>query len=354
MNQQNSSNNGQLPKTSRLIVYAWATAAVVAVLFIGASSKLHADGVPSSQTTAQVSIEPRVRPGASTRAQLAKPTFRSDMSLVLVDVTVLDSRNRFVTGLRADTFRLLEDKVEQDLRFVSSEDAPVSVGVVFDTSGSMASRLQQSKQSVGSFLSTANPADEFFLIQFNDRAELSVPFTSSIEEIHNRIMFVPAKGTTALFDAVYLALNQMKTARNGRKALLLVSDGSDNFSRYSENELAALIRETDVQIYAIGFFEPQFSRYRRSISQRRSGSAILARIAELTGGRYFPMRNMKDLPDVTQKIAFELHNQYTLGYVSSNTDRNGKYRRLQVKLTKAPGYARLRAYHRLGYYAPTK
>ena len=170
--------------------------------------------------------------------------------------------NRFVTGLEKEHFRLFEDKVEQDITQFSSEDAPLSVGIVFDTSGSMGSKLQKSRQAVAQFFKTANPEDEFFLVQFNDRPELVVPFTRNVEEIQNHLTFTQSKGRTALLDGVYLAMNQMKKAHNPRKAMLIISDGGDNSSRYTESEIKNAVREADVQIYAIGIFEPMGSRGR--------------------------------------------------------------------------------------------
>lgn len=316
-------------------------------IFVNTGYKLRAEQLPPDGSNPRVRIDPRSPP---TRIQPANTTFRTDTSLVLVNVTVADSRNRPATGLSKDIFRVFEDKIEQNVKFFSSDDEALSVGVVFDTSGSMASRIGHSRQSVRSFLDTANPQDEFFLVQFNDRAELVMPFTSAIEEIQNQITFAKAKGSTALFDAIYLALNQMKKARNSRKALLLVSDGEENWSRYSEREVYALIREADVQIYSIGLRQPDFSRSRRG-SKHHDGSTILTALAEETGGRYFPLSKMSDLPDISQKIGFELRNQYTLGYISTNREGDGKYRRLEVKLIQPRGSPRLKAYYRRGYYA---
>lgn len=260
--------------------------------------------------------------------------------------------NRFVTGLDKDFFRLWEDNTEQQITQFSSEDAPLSVGLVFDASGSMGSKLAKSRQAAAQFFKTANPEDEFFLIQFNDRAELMVPFTHNTEEIQNRLTFTQAKGRTALLDAVYLAISNMKKARNPRKAILILSDGGDNSSRYTESEIRNLVREADVQIYAIGLFEPVSSRGRTA--EELSGPSLLNEIAEQTGGRHFPVENVNELPDVAAKIGVELRNQYVLGYAPANMNRDGKYRRVKVKVNQPRGFPQLRAYWRLGYYAPSQ
>ena len=298
----------------------------------------------------QVSIQPRKKPVAPGETVGPRANIRVDSTLVLIPVTVTDPLNRFVTGLDKENFRLFEEKQEQRIVQFSSEDAPLSVGIVFDCSGSMGSKLEKSRLAVAQFFKTANPDDEFFLVQFNDRAELGVPFTTNLEEIQNRLTFTQSKGRTALLDAVYLALHTMKKAKNPRKALMIISDGGDNSSRYTESEIKNLVREADVQIYAIGIFEQISSRGRTA--EELSGPSLLSEIAEQTGGRHFPVENIAELPDIAAKIGIELRNQYILGYSPSNQGRDGKYRRVQVKLVQPRGLPPLRAFWRLGYYAP--
>lgn len=302
---------------------------------------------------ARVSIEPRPKLGeAGVRDQAPTGNIRVESSLVLIPVTVTDPLNRFVTGLDKENFRLLEDKSEQRITHFASEDAPLSVGLVFDTSGSMGNKLSKSREAVAQFFKTANPEDEFFLVTFNDRPELVIGFTTSLEEVQNKLTFTQSKGRTSLLDGVYMALHTMKKARNPRKALLIISDGGDNSSRYTESEVKNLVREADVQIYAIGIFEPVSSRSRTA--EELSGPSLLSEIAEQTGGRHFPVENLNELSDVAAKIGIELRNQYIIGYTPSNTGRDGKYRRVQVKLIQPRGLPPLRAYWRLGYYAPTR
>ncbi|MBV9405078.1 MAG: VWA domain-containing protein, partial [Acidobacteriaceae bacterium] len=187
---------------------------------------------------------------------------RVNKTLVLINVTVTDPLNRFVTGLEKEHFRLFEDKVEQEITQFSSEDAPISIGLVFDTSGSMGPKLQKSRQAAAEFFKTANPSDEFFLVQFNDRPELTVPFTTDTDKIQSTLTFTQSRGRTALLDSVYLAMHEMKKAKNPRKALLIISDGGDNSSRYTETEIKNAVREADVQIFAIGIFEGLSTRGR--------------------------------------------------------------------------------------------
>jgi Ca-activated chloride channel homolog len=299
----------------------------------------------------KVQIAPRSR--APEKAEPAvRANIRVDSNLVLIPVTVTDPLNRFVTGLDLENFRIFEDKQEQRISQFSSEDAPLSIGVIFDCSGSMGSKLEKSRQAVAQFFKTANPEDEFFLIQFGDGADMIQSFTKNLEEIQNRLMFTQPKGRTALLDALYMGLSQMKKARNPRKALLVISDGGDNNSRYTESEIKNLVKESDVQIYAIGIYEPIAARGRTP--EEAAGQGLLTEVAEQTGGRQYPVDNLNELPDIAAKIGIELRNQYVLGYSPQNQERDGKYRKVQVKLIQPRGLPALRAFFKMGYYAPAQ
>ena len=306
---------------------------------------------PLNAPESKVSIEPRAKPTALTTPP-PRSNIRVDSTLVLIPVTVTDPFNRFVTGLDKENFKLFEDKKEQEILQFSSEDAPLSIGVVFDCSGSMGSKLEKSRQAVAQFFRTANPEDEFFLVQFNDTADLVSPFTRNLEEIQNRLTFTQSKGRTALLDAIYLALHEMKRAKNPRKALLLISDGGDNASRYTENEIKNLVKEADVQIYAIGIYEPVGARSRTP--EELAGPGLLTEVAEQTGGRQYAVENLAELADIAAKIGVELRNQYIIGYSPRNQERDGKYRRVEVKLNQPRGLPPLRAFWRHGYYAPSE
>ncbi len=308
---------------------------------------------PGSVTAGEpVSIESR-KSTTPTGIVASRPVdLRVNKTVVLINVTVTDPLNRFVTGLEKEHFRLFEDKTEQEITEFSSEDAPISIGLVFDTSGSMGPKLQKSRQAAAEFFKTANPSDEFFMVQFNDRPELSVPFTTDTDKVQSALTFTQSKGRTALLDSVYLAMHEMKKAHNPRKALLIISDGGDNSSRYTETEIKNAVREADVQIFAIGIFEAMANRSRTP--EEASGPSLLNELAEQTGGREYPVENVAELPDIAAKIGIELRNEYILGYTPKNRERDGKYRRVQVKLNQPRGLPPLKAYYRLGYYAPTQ
>lgn len=310
------------------------------------------DQKSSAGTTDNVHVESR---GAN--KQPAVPDSRSvdiriNKTLVLINVTVTDPLNRFVTGLEKEHFRLFEDKVEQEISDFSSEDAPISIGLVFDTSGSMGPKLQKSRQAAIEFFKTSNPSDEYFLVQFNDRPELTVPFTTDTAKIQSALTFTQSKGRTALLDSVYLAIHEMKKAKNPRKALLIISDGGDNSSRYTETEIKNAVREADVQIFAIGIFESMGGRGRTP--EEAAGPGLLTELAEQTGGRPYAVENVAELPDIAAKIGIELRNEYILGYTPKNRERDGKYRKVLVKLNQPRGLPPLKAFFRLGYYAPTQ
>jgi Ca-activated chloride channel homolog len=299
---------------------------------------------------AQVSIEPRSR--AVPLDLLPKSNIRIDTSLVLVPVTVCDPMNRPVTGLDREHFRVFEDRVEQPVTHFAMDDEPLAIGLVFDASGSMGNKMRRARMAAAAFFKTANPDDEFFLVEFNDRPKLVTSLTRDHEEVQNRLAFTQAKGRTALLDAIYLAMNKMKKSDKRRKALLIISDGGDNSSRYSEAEIRNIVRESDVLVYAIGIFEPMMSRGRSA--EEMSGPGLLSEISEMTGGRHFPVDNLSELPDIASKIGVELRNRYVLGFSPGRAQRDGKYHKLQVKLVPPRGLPPLKVFWRLGYYAPTQ
>ncbi|HKF53639.1 MAG TPA: VWA domain-containing protein [Candidatus Acidoferrales bacterium] len=276
-------------------------------------------------------------------------TVRKDVNLVTVDVTVTDPYGRLVTGLDRENFRVYEDGKEQQLMRFEEDDIPISIGVVFDVSGSMSDKISKSRMAAVQFFKTANPADEFFLVDFADRAELATPFTTSVEELQNQLLFSAPGGMTALLDAVYLGMSEMKGARNARKALLIISDGGDNHSRYDEEDIKRFLRESDVQIYAVGIVDPDACD---RTAEECAGPTFLQGLADMTGGRSFIVRNLDDLGDVATKISMELRNQYVLGYRPSDRKTDGKWRKIKVKLRPPRGLPPLTVYARYGYFAP--
>ena len=283
------------------------------------------------------------------------PRLRVDVDLVLVSVTVTDPYNRLVTGLGKEHFELLEDKMSQEILHFSSEDVPLSLGIVFDLSGSMkrAGKLKRASQAAVEFLKTANPQDEFFIVAFSDAPKIVTGFTSSVQDIQNSLLTAQADGRTALLDALYLSLNTMREANNPKKAILVISDGGDNHSRYTPRNIKAAVRESDVQVYAIGIFDPLSGR---GAPELVWGPSLLKEIAEMTGGRLFAIElyNLSDLPDVAAKISIELRNQYVIGYRPTNGRRDGSWRKIQVKINAPKGLPPLNVFTRSGYYAPSQ
>jgi Ca-activated chloride channel family protein len=284
-----------------------------------------------------------------TTDQATDLTLRVDTTLVQIPVAVTDSVNRFVLGLQKEDFHLLEDGVEQDVVHFSGDDAPFSVGLVFDESGSMDFKMKNAMASVSQFLKTMNKDDEAFLVEFSDKAAASVPFTPNPADIETALKNAKPGGLTAMIDAIQLALREMKKAKNPRKAIVIISDGGDNNSRFTSSEIEALVREADVQVYAMGVFGPSLS-FGQSPDQI-SGPKLLSEIATQTGGRAFSATLTTDLPSVASRIAVELRNQYVLGYYPKNGAKDGKYRHVEVKLGQPKGVSQLKAHWRLGYYA---
>lgn len=257
--------------------------------------------------------------------------------------------NRPVTGLEKEHFKLFDDHVEQTVTQFGMEDDAVAVGLIFDTSGSMGPKLRVARLAASEFFETANPDDEFFLVEFNDHPSLVTPLTSDTEEIQNQLTFAQSKGRTALLDALALSLHELKRSTKKRKALLIISDGGDNASRYTERELRRMVREGDVLIYAVGIYEPFAVRGRSP--EEAAGPGLLSDLAGQTGGTHFPAE-LEELPDIAAKIGVAMRNRYVLGYSPSDHQRDGRYHRVEVKVVPPRGLPKLSAHWRLGYFAP--
>jgi Ca-activated chloride channel family protein len=316
------------------------TIALAVVLFVW---------TPPAFRAQQVAIEPRKKsaPQEKPARQSPSATLRADTNLVLVPVTVGDPLNRPVVGLEKENFRIFDDKVPQTITQFAMDDAPIAVGLVFDTSGSMGATLQRSRMAAMEFFKTANPEDEFALIEFDNSPRLMVPLTADTAKIENQLLFSRSKGSTALLDAVFLGLHEMKKSKIPKKALLIISDGGDNHSRYTASEVKNVIRESDLLIYSIGIFGSFGS------AEEISGPRLLADIAEQTGGRAFAA-NARELPDIATKIGMDLRNRYVLGYSPTNNQRDGRYHHVQVQILPPRGLPKLTAQWRKGYYAPSE
>jgi VWFA-related protein len=289
-------------------------------------------GVAPCQDAPDVNIAPRFRTAPERKASI-----RLDVKMVMIPAHVTDPNDHPILDLHKEDFRLFEDAVEQKIESFSIDQAPVSLGIVFDASGSMRNKIDESFSAVDQFLKASLPGDEFFLVQFSDVPELRVPFTSNTADIMASLNLVRPQGWTALFDAICVAVNQMKLAKNSRRALLILSDGGDNDSRYSGSEVINLLREADVRVYAVGLFDN--ARY-------------LKKAAEETGGAMVAVHDIKDLPDAIDQLSTLLRSQYMLGYYPVQAQNDGKFHKVKVLLTQAAGSLKLHTSWRHGYYAP--
>ncbi len=257
---------------------------------------------------------------------------RVDVNLVLVPMTVTDPMNRLVTGLDQENFQIFDNNVGQTIKSFSTQDAPVTIGIVFDLSGSMGSKFVRARKALTEFLRTSNPLDEFFVVGFNDRPAVIVDYTSDVDDVEARMVMLRPEKRTALIDAVYLGINKLREGKYDRRALLIISDGGDNRSRYSEGELRRVVRESDVQIYSIGIFD-QYAPTEEEVL----GPVLLTDICEMTGGRMFRVSDVADLGDIASRISAELRNEYVIGYKPSEVKRDGNWRKLKVRLLPPPG-----------------
>jgi len=299
-----------------------------AVLLVAA-----AQGNPARAQT-QVAIAPRSH---AVRKLVPTGNIRLDVKMVLTPVSVTDAFDRPLSELHKSNFRIFEDDMEQEISSFSISEAPVSVGLVFDSSRSMRNSIDDSRAAVDQFIQTAAPEDEFLLVKFSDKAELTTPFTHDAEEISRQLSLPIAHGFTALLDAICLATQKMRRAVNPRKALLVLTDGVDNNSRYSEHELERLLREADVRVYALGLFQrPEF----------------LEKIAAETGGRALWVRKLADLPDAIDTLSRQIRSEYVIGYMSHHSENDGKYHKVRVQVDPPDGTRLpIRAAWRRGYLA---
>jgi Ca-activated chloride channel family protein len=258
---------------------------------------------------------------------------RVDVKLVPIPVTVSDALGRPVSGLTSGDFRVFEDNVEQKIVSLTTEDAPISLGIVFDTSASMNKKLEGSVAAVEHFLKTNVPADEYLLLRFSDRPELMTSFTNDVSEISTWLHSFRASGWTALYDAIYIGVHRMRNAKNPRKALLVLSDGGDNRSRYTATETKRLVEESDVRIYSVSLMET---------------SRVLQQLCNHTGGAMVRVHQMRDLPEAMDKVSRELRSYYVLYYHSTNAQKDGKYRKVRLQVQQP----QVRASWRHGYHAP--
>lgn len=266
-----------------------------------------------------------------------------DVDLVLVPVTVADPAGRVITGLRAENFRVLEDRKPQRIDHFSAQEAPVSMCVVFDQSGSMADKLGTARAAVRELLERAHREDEVLLVAFDERPRTDPGFSRDPLALTNRLLWTTARGGTALFDAVYEGLLRLRTARRPRRALVVVSDGGDNESRHSRREVLALAAEADARIWALGIHQNP------KRAEEARGALLLEELARPGGGAHFWARDRREQREAAARLAELMHHEYLLGYHPPPDGRAGKWRRVRVEVDVQPS----RVYARSGYYGPS-
>ncbi len=270
--------------------------------------------------------------------------------LITLTVTVTDMYGRFVTGLGKNAFNIFDDKQQQEISFFSDEDAPVSLGVIFDVSGSMSGeKISRAREALSRFIDTSHTSDEYFLIGFNSRAQLLLDRTRDSNALMDKLTFVPTKGQTALYDACYLGVEKVTRGTHQKRAVLLISDGQDNSSRYTFSELRRLLKESDVIIYAVGIL----SGHDDTSSLGMGGRSILDELSGVSGGKAFFPSTAAEMNDTFERIALELRNQYSIGYRPSNFTSDGKWHKIKVKVDPPRGLPRLFVRSKEGYYAIT-
>jgi Ca-activated chloride channel family protein len=299
-----------------------------------------ATAAPTMTTTAAP-----VGPGVTVEND--KPVI-SHTDLVTVTVTVTDMYGRFVTGLNQNAFSIFDDKAPQDIVFFSDEDAPVSLGVVFDVSGSMSGdKIMKAREALSRFIETSHKNDEYFLIGFNHRAQLLLNRTRDSDALLDKLTFVQTKGQTALYDATYLGVERVTRGSHKKRAILLISDGQDNSSRYTYTEVKRMLKESDVIIYAVGIVGGG------SGDLDMVGRSILEELAGVSGGKAFFPSTSAEMNDTFERIALELRTQYSISYKPSNFTNDGKWRKIKVKVQPPRGFPRLFVRGREGYFAVT-
>lgn len=295
--------------------------------------------------------------GTVSNAQDASPTpapedpdapVRVKTDLVSLTLTVTDPYSRFVSGLTKNAFTIFDNNVEQEITFFSDTDAPVSVGIIFDVSGSMnGEKIQKAQKALSRFIVTSHPSDEYFLIAFNDRAQLLMDRTRDGDAVLRKLTMVQPQKNTALYDAVYLGAERVTRGTHQKRAMLIISDGQDNSSRYNFGEVRRLLKETDVVTYAVGIVSPSD----RSGVLGMQGQSFLDELASITGGKSFYPETDVEMDEIFERIALELRHQYSVGYTPKDFQPNGKWRKVKVKVKPPRGLPRLTVRSREGYYA---
>lgn len=306
------------------------------------------------QSSAPIHIVPAEKsrkpaPAAEAGPADASKPIRVDVDLVLVPVTVVDAANRPVTSLEKQNFSLYEAGEPQTLQYFSTEDSPISVGILLDLSSSMTDKIDTARQALRQFFDNSNTQDDYFVIGFADRPALLADSSHSPQSIESKVALAVPYGHTALLDSIYMGLAKLRNARYKRRALVIISDGGDNHSRYTAREIRELVQEADVEIYALGIFSRVFKTY-----EEWAGKRLLTEISEATGGRTITVNKLEELPEAAAAVSRELRNQYILGYHPSHAIRDGRWRKIKVKAVADAIGNVLHVYSKQGYLAPSR
>ncbi|HEX6126463.1 MAG TPA: VWA domain-containing protein [Pyrinomonadaceae bacterium] len=293
----------------------------------------------------------------SVPAQQAQPTppeqdpsapVKIKTDLVTFTLTVTDLYGRYVSGLTKNAFTVIDSNEEQEITFFSDADAPVSVGVLFDVSGSMSGeKIQKARKALSRFINSSHPSDEYFLIAFNSRAQLLLDRTRDGDAVLQKLTLVNPRQNTALYDAVYLGIERVTRGSHQKRALLIISDGQDNSSRYNFGEVRRLMKESDVVTYAVGILDAGDA----SSADGMQGQAFLDELTSVTGGKSFYPASDIEMDEIFERIALELRHQYSVGYTPKDFQPDGKWRKVKVRVKPPRGLPRLTVRSREGYYA---
>jgi Ca-activated chloride channel family protein len=325
---------------------AWAVLAAMAPVAPGQTPS------PAAQESPSPSPTPAIQPMPATPQPPRRrpPIFEAGIEIIQLAVSVMDAHNRYVTGLREGDFAVFEDGIRQDLTLFNHDDIPISLALMMDTSASMDEKLKEAQDAAIRFVRTMRPQDKARVMQFNDRPTVLQDFTNDMPALESAVRRTESSGPTLLHNALYVVLKDLarekKAGELRRRAIVMLSDGEDTGSLVTDEQVLELARQTEINIYSIALRSRGGERNRMSFSQ---AAHLLTAMARETGGQvYFP-NSISELDAVYDRIAEELRTQYSLGYVSTNKRRDGRWRRVVVR---TPERDDLQVRHKIGYYAP--
>jgi Ca-activated chloride channel homolog len=333
---------------TRTTLASFSFLAALAVFALAASAQDPNQEKPSTEKAASPTQAPSPPAKQRLGIELDRPEIITNTDLITLTVTVTDTYGRYVSGLSKSAFTVFDNKTQQEISHFSDDDSPVSVGVIFDLSGSMSGdKVKRARDALAKFIQTSHDSDEYFLIAFNSRAQLLLDKTRDGNSVLNKLTFVETKSQTALYDACYLGIEKVQRGTHRKRALLLISDGQDNDSRYTFNELRKLLKESDVTLYAVGILSGSDA----GSSLGMEGQGILDELSGVSGGKAFFPRSSAEMDDIFEQIALELRHQYSIGYKPESFINDGKWHRVKVKVTPPRGLPRLFVRAKEGYYA---